>query len=125
MRFLNQMRGVTPMSVQVVPQDFPEIRWKGHWIWVPEDKVEIKMTMPGEEVVSKQEANGLFRKTFQLSRLPERAPARITADSRYALYVNEQEVFRGPVRSQPRRLYYDLFDLAPYLRIGENVIAVH
>ncbi|MGC8782207.1 MAG: alpha-L-rhamnosidase N-terminal domain-containing protein, partial [Anaerolineae bacterium] len=29
------------------------------------------------------------------------------------------------VRSQPRRMHYDLFDLAPYLRAGENVIAVH
>ncbi len=113
------------MSMQVAPQDFPEIRWKGHWIWVPEEKVEIKMAMPGEETASKKEAHGLFRKTFHLDQLPERVPARITANSRYVLYVNEQEVFRGPVRSQPRRLYYDLFDLAPYLRVGENVIAVH
>ena len=34
-------------------------------------------------------------------------------------------MFRGPIRSQPRRLYYDLFDLAPYLQPGENVLAVY
>ena len=51
-------------------------------------------------------------------------PARITADSRYLLFANGQEVYRGPIRSQPRRLTYDLFDLAHYLRAGENTVAV-
>jgi alpha-L-rhamnosidase len=45
------------------------------------------------------EAHGLFRKTFDLNRAPERAPARLTTDSRYALFVNGQEVSRGPIRS--------------------------
>lgn len=71
------------------------------------------------------EAHGLFRKRFELQNVPERAPARITADSRYALYVNGREVSQGPVRSQPRRLHYDLVDLAPHLRTGENVVAVY
>lgn len=71
------------------------------------------------------EAHGLFRKTFTLHRRPERAPARITADARYALYVNGHELGRGPIRSQFRRLHYDMYDLAPYLTNGENVIAVY
>jgi hypothetical protein len=71
------------------------------------------------------ETHGLFRKTVHLDQVPDRAPARVTADSRYALFVNGQEVFRGPIRSQPRRLHYDLFDLAPYLQPGENVLAVY
>src|SRR4029450_11255926 len=74
---------------------------------------------------TKKESHGLFRKTFHLARVPERVPARITADSRYALFVNGQEVYRGPVRSQPRRLHYDWFDLVPHLKQGENVIAVY
>ena len=45
------------------------------------------------------EGHGLFRKTFDLNRAMERAPARLTADSRYALFVNGQEVWRGPIRS--------------------------
>ncbi len=52
-------------------------------------------------------------------------PARITADSRYALYVNGREVAHGPVRGQPRRLSFDAVDLAPCLHPGENVIAVY
>jgi alpha-L-rhamnosidase len=113
------------MSAEVTVSDFPEIRWNGHWIWVPEDKVEMGLGLPGWEAGPRQESHGLFRKRFHLDSLPERAPARLTADSRYALYVNGQEVGRGPARSQPRRLLYDLFDLAPLLQVGENLIAVY
>lgn len=114
------------MGKDITSNDFSEIRWRGHWIWVPEEKVEMGGFFPGaEQSASKPESHGLFRKTFTLKRLPKRAPARITADSRYALYVNGQEVYRGPVRSQPHRMHYDLFDLAPYLKKGENLIAVY
>jgi hypothetical protein len=86
----------------------------------------MMMNMFGPDMSAKRpEAHGLFRKTFTLAQVPARAPARITADSRYILYVNGQEAFRGPVRSQPRRLYYDLLDLAAYLKPGENIIAVN
>ncbi|HEU5012079.1 MAG TPA: family 78 glycoside hydrolase catalytic domain [Roseiflexaceae bacterium] len=113
------------MSIPVTPQDFSEIRWRGHWIWVPEEPIEAAGFMGAGIDPHARESHGLFRKTIQLDDVPERAPARITADSRYALFVNGQEVFRGPIRSQPRRMYYDLFDLAPYLQRGENVLAVY
>ena len=71
------------------------------------------------------DAHALFRKQFTLAEAPERAPARVTADSRYLLYCNGQEVYRGPIRSQPRRMVYDLFDLAPYLKAGENILAIY
>ncbi|MCL5995387.1 MAG: alpha-L-rhamnosidase N-terminal domain-containing protein, partial [Chloroflexi bacterium] len=112
------------MSTSVTPHDFPEIRWNGHWIWVPEDKIEMSFGLGGM-VEPRKESHGLFRKTFTLAAVPERVPARITADSRYALYVNGQEVSRGPARSQPRRMMYDLVDLAPALKAGENLIAVY
>jgi alpha-L-rhamnosidase len=66
----------------------------------------------------------MFRRTFDLDTVPAEAPARITADSRYVLWVNGHEVGRGPVRSQPYRQRYDSFDIAPYLSVGGNVIAV-
>ncbi len=113
------------MQSPVTPQDFPDIRWRGHWIWVPEDKVEFTFSFGGPRPGSRPDSHGLFRKQFTLDSVPPRVPARITADSRYALYVNGQEVARGPVRSQPRRMMYDLVDLAPYLRPGENLIAVY
>lgn len=112
------------MSTAVTAADFPEIRWRGAWIWV--DPPPQGRFRPGWGAEPKRsEARGLFRKTFVLDRVPDRVPARITADSRYLLFANGQEVFRGPIRSQPRRLTYDLFDLAPYLRAGENTLAAY
>jgi alpha-L-rhamnosidase len=66
----------------------------------------------------------MFRTTFDLQVRPPEAPARITADSRYVLWVNGHEVGRGPARSQPYRQRYDSYDLSPYLSVGANVIAV-
>jgi hypothetical protein len=69
-------------------------------------------------------SRSMFRATFDLEATPAGAPARITADSRYVLWVNGHEVGRGPARSQPYRQRYDSYDLAPRLSIGTNVIAV-
>src|SRR5262245_32992328 len=113
------------MSTAVTPRDFPEIRWHGHWIWVPEEPVKPSGFRSAGVDPQAKEAHGLFRRTVRLGHVPDRAPARITADSRYALFVNGQEVSRGPIRSQPRRLYYDLVDLAPYLQPGANLLAVY
>ena len=108
----------------ITRNDFPEIRWHGHWIWA-EAPAEPGNPFGGSLNLIRPEAHGMFRKSFSLTQVPDRAPARITADSRYLLFVNGQEVFRGPVRSQPRRMAYDLFDLAPYLKQGENLVAVY
>lgn len=113
------------MSTPIGPQDFSEIRWRGHWIWVPQQPVELGAFVSFSAPDAGNEAHGLFRKTVSLEQLPQRAPARITADSRYALYVNGREAARGPIRSQPRRMHYDLVDLAPYLTSGENTFAVY
>ena len=113
------------MVSSITPQDFPEIRWLGHWIWVPEEPVIPSQGFAGSIDPQAKESHGLFRKTFSLDHIPDSAPARITADSRYALYVNGHELGRGPIRSQFRRLHYDLYDLNPYLNVGENVIAVY
>jgi hypothetical protein len=111
--------------LEVTPGDFPEIRWRGHWIWTD---APARPSGPFAEfggTAEPAEAHALFRKTFTLKQVPDRAPARITADSRYLLFVNGREASRGPLRSQPRRLCYDVLDLAPYLVEGENLIAVY
>jgi alpha-L-rhamnosidase len=113
------------LSQAVVAADFPEIRWLGQWMWVPEEPVVPSGGFSATIDPNALESNGLFRKAFALDRVPGRVPARITADSRYVLYVNNRELGRGPMRSQFRRLHYDMYDLAPYLVAGENVIAVH
>jgi len=48
----------------------------------------------------------------------------ITADSRYRLWVNGEEIADGPVRAWPERYRADLLDLGPWLRRGKNEIQV-
>ena len=112
-------------ATAVTAQNFSEIRWRGHWIWLPEEPITPRGFLSAGIDQHAPQAHGLFRKTVTLDRVPERAPTRITADSRYALFVNGNAVYRGPIRSQPRRLHYDLFDLAPFLQAGANTIAVY
>jgi hypothetical protein len=103
---------------------FPGVRWHGHWI-APEPLPE-----PGDgpsfggDVAPREFSRVQYRRTIELDSVPSTVPARLTADSRYVLTVNGREVGRGPIRSQPRRLRYDEYDLAPYLSAGANVVAV-
>jgi alpha-L-rhamnosidase len=99
-------------------------RWSGQWI-SPEARTLDPLTSglhggPRNGSFSRS----LFRRTFELRDVPAHAPARLTADSRYVLWVNGHEVGRGPARSQPSRQRYDAYDLAPYLVAGTNVVAV-
>lgn len=48
---------------------------------------------------------------------------RISADSRYKLYVNGRYVLAGPLKGDRFRKYYDEVDLTPYLHTGNNVVA--
>jgi alpha-L-rhamnosidase len=73
----------------VTPEDFPRVQWRGHWIWVPEEPIEASPGWPGETARARgDEVHGFFRKRLRLDRVPECVPARMTADSRYVLYVN-------------------------------------
>jgi hypothetical protein len=103
---------------------FPTIRWSGHWIAPePEGSAEFSVGFGGD-VPPHEFTRVQFRKTFTVSELPSSAPLRLTADSRYVLYVNGNEVGRGPIRSQPRRQRFDEYDIADVLVAGENTIAV-
>ena len=68
-----------------------------------------------------------FRKSISLAEKPASAPARIAVDSKYWLWVNgELAVYEGGLKRgpNPQDTYYDVVDLAPYLRQGENTIAL-
>lgn len=102
-------------------QDAP---WLGHWIGAEPAPV------PGAGDGSAGTAFGrgfsrvLFRKEFHLDAPPKTAPLRLTADSRFVVWVNGKEVGRGPVRAQPRRWRYEEFDVAPFLEHGPNAVGV-
>ena len=65
-----------------------------------------------------------FRKVIDLSEKPGAFPVRITADSRYKLYVNHCLAFFGPMKGDDTCWFADRWDLAPWLKTGKNVIAV-
>ncbi len=48
---------------------------------------------------------------------------RVSADSRFVLYVNGQRAAAGPARGDLDHWRYERVDLAPFLRAGDNVIA--
>ena len=66
-----------------------------------------------------------FSKDFDLKKKVKKAEARIAADSKYWLWINgEMAVFEGGLKRGPNRndSYYDIIDLAPYLKKGKNDI---
>lgn len=107
---------------EVGASDFPAGRWRARWIWFETPAFEREGTFLAGRARARP-AFALFRRSVELAAVPARVPARATADSRYVLYANGREVSRGPVRSNPRRLRYDAFDLAPALRPGRNALA--
>ena len=65
-----------------------------------------------------------FRRTLRLKAAPRSARIHLFADSDYQLFVNGRFVECGPVRFDPRYPLFDTVNIAPFLRAGENVIAV-
>ncbi len=86
--------------------------WQARWIW-------------GGGAVSPRNEWRCFRKTFFYDNANGSASLKLTADSRYILYVNGVRLGRGPVRSWQSALSYDEYDLTGLLVPGaRNVIAV-
>lgn len=66
----------------------------------------------------------LFRRVIRITEKVKHALFHISADSRYKLYINSQLVEIGPSRGDSQVWFYDEVDVLPYLKEGENVIAV-
>ena len=66
----------------------------------------------------------LFRREFECEDFTT-AKLNITADDYYKLYVNGEFVAMGPASSYPHAYNYNEVDVAPYLKSGKNLIAVH
>jgi alpha-L-rhamnosidase len=90
--------------------DWAAERWKAQWIAWPE---------------APQRDTGVFhfRKTIQLSTLPNEFIVHVSADNRFLLFVNGTRVGEGPASSDLGHWKYETFDLRPFLRQGSNVIA--
>ncbi len=102
---------------------FAPLPWRAGWIWAAQQVIAPSSPFHVDHT-PQPPAHAQFRKGFTLDSLPKQAPARIAADSRYRLYLNGHLLGHGPIRAQPRRMVYDIYDLVPYLRLGENVLDV-
>ena len=69
----------------------------------------------------------LYTSSFAVTDVPNQLIARIAADSKYWLWINDQlVVFEGGLKRgpSPSGTYYDPVDIAPYLTKGLNTIAI-
>lgn len=66
----------------------------------------------------------LFRKEFQCPAF-QKAMVYISADDYYKLYINGVFVVQGPTPAYHFQYNYNVVDVTPYLKAGNNVIAVH
>ncbi|KAJ5374237.1 bacterial alpha-L-rhamnosidase-domain-containing protein [Penicillium concentricum] len=67
-----------------------------------------------------------FRKNFIVNEEPPKTlRIKITADTRYKLYINCQLVSFGPVKGDVNIWFYDEIDISPYIHSGDNRIAIH
>jgi alpha-L-rhamnosidase len=65
----------------------------------------------------------LFRKKFSLSKTPtDPCLVKVSADTRYRLFINGISVSFGPCKSYLSRWYYETVDISPYLKQGPNVL---
>ncbi|MDD4540488.1 MAG: family 78 glycoside hydrolase catalytic domain, partial [Lentisphaeria bacterium] len=67
----------------------------------------------------------LFRRDFALAAQPGSALLFFSADDYAKVYVNGQFVGQGPAPGYPGHYLYHAIDIAPYVRPGRNVLAVH
>ncbi|MBR3125499.1 MAG: hypothetical protein IKF42_08840 [Mogibacterium sp.] len=86
---------------------------EGKWFWTEgwhkEDDEKAKLV--------------LFRAAFEGK--PDNTRIRITADTRYKLYVNDIHVQSGPSKGDDKVRYIDEADIGEWLTDGKNVIAVN
>src|ERR1700683_3477866 len=100
------------------------IAWDARWIWT--GPAPLPVAQIGAAGIPPKETWNRFcylRRTVQLDTVPASVPARVTADSRFVLFVNGVEVARGPARSIPERLAGAEGGLPPYLHGGRNAVA--
>jgi alpha-L-rhamnosidase len=88
-------------------------KWQAQWIW-------------GNGEPSPRNEWHCFRQSVDIEEgWAGSAALRLTADSRYVLYVNGARAGRGPVRSWPKEQFYDTYEIGHLLQPGKtNTIAV-
>jgi alpha-L-rhamnosidase len=98
------------VAAQSVPDSLQQNQWNASWIQVPGEPAE------GYGVY-------LFRRTILLNNKPDSFIIHVSADNRYKLFVNGEQVSLGPARGDLEHWYYETLDIAAFLQGGKNSIA--
>jgi hypothetical protein len=101
---------VTALAAQSISPDLLIRQWDARWLSVPGEPAQ------GYGVY-------LFRKSFEMQKVPATFIVHVSADNRYKLYVNEKLVSVGPARGDLYYWNFETVDLAPYLVPGRNIMA--
>ena len=88
--------------------------WRASWIRVQDRS--------GSAQSASQEVC-CYRRTFVVPEAGGRLVVRVSADSRYRLYLNGESVSVGPCKGDGKTHYYETADLTPQLKPGVNALA--
>ena len=89
--------------------DFSYSNWQAEWIWLPD-------ASPSNII--------LARKNFVLEKKPQQAILKITASSKYKLFINGKSICQGPARSAAHHQSYDILEIQHILKLGKNNISI-
>lgn len=97
------------LIAQEIHPDILQKKWNAFWV-----------TVPGEP----EESYGVykFRKEIELKEKPASFIVHVSADNRYKLFVNDQQVSHGPARGDIFHYNFETVDIAPYLIAGKNIL---
>jgi serine/threonine protein kinase len=84
----------------------------GKWIWTDEARKSASVP-PG---------NRLFRKTFDLTTVPDKATLDIACDETFTVWLNGYQIFKNPSKHFTQRVY--AFNVTDKLRKGKNALTV-
>ena len=62
------------------------------------------------------------QKNFSINRIPQSLKLKIACESYYVLTLNDVLIGRGPARGSSRIYFYDVYELAAFLREGSNTL---
>ncbi len=111
---MNRTSAIILLVIISLPGFSGDINWTAKRITSPESQSESNSWMN-------------FRTEVNLERVPGQAMASIACDSKYWMWINgKQAVYEGQLKRGPNPgdTYFDEVDIAPYLKDGNNTIAI-
>ncbi|MFX0555413.1 alpha-L-rhamnosidase C-terminal domain-containing protein [Maribacter sp. CXY002] len=113
----------SPVWIQSQNQNIPprSERWNAQWITGP--GTPINSWTASRDASLKEYGVFKFRKKLELEKKPSSFVVLVSGDNRYKLYVNGTLISQGPARGNLYFWNYETVDLAPFLKVGENVVA--